>query len=95
MHFKAFRSVPKETSLQELQNVIDGAEDLMSFGDRSHWPARLVIIGEITEKEAAALTKTRRQVDIVYSWVLDLVTRIVNKKLVSVAPPIYGRSRQV
>ena len=54
MHFKAFRSVPKETSLQELQNVIDGAEDLMSFGDRSHWPARLVIIGEITEKEAAA-----------------------------------------
>ena len=31
MHFKAFRSVPKETSLQELQNVIDGAEVRLFF----------------------------------------------------------------
>ena len=36
------------------------------------------------------MAKTRRQVDIVYSWVLDLLTHIVNKKLVSVPPPIYG-----
>jgi hypothetical protein len=90
-HFRSFRSVPRTTLLADLQNVIDGAEDLMAFGDRSHWPSRLVIVGEVTEKEALALSKTRRQVDIAYSWVLDLVTRVVNDKLVTIPPPIYGR----
>jgi predicted membrane chloride channel (bestrophin family) len=81
-------------SMQDWNDALEHNEDEVNFRSRHGWYRRLTVLGKISRAERKELRKSRRQVDLVYGWVLNLVTMCQKTGVVLTAPPIYSRIYQ-
>lgn len=56
------------------------------------WPRRLLVLGSVTEAEAALLSSHGSQVEVVSSWILRLLFYVLEMNVVTVPPPVFARA---
>ena len=64
------------------------------FANKEGWIKRVLVIGEMTEKELETLHHSSRQAHLVYHWALEFMTFLYGYGVVTMPPPIYSRCYQ-